>query len=389
MAFTQTNQLDDISIAAAVRVAEDQAHQAHPHYQDRSVDLHDPPPTVTGLVIPTVWSDRTFNLDASKRGEVARLMSDPAEQAGMLAAGYLSVRGASKANIDTDHTSKYIAYTAAQCSITIRDPGGTASGWAGVSSYDWGRIDPAALAERALKKCIASRNPVAVEPGRYTVILEPQAVHDLVRFMASWLPRRFTAEVGFGPFAAGTREHPHESKVGQKIADDQITISYDPNDPALAVPIYDGVTPVTWVDHGILSVLGYGRDTYALQFMNRNVNQNGDGAYRIAEGNATIDEMIATTKRGLIVTRFSDVSQLEEKSVLLTGFTRDGLWLVENGKITKAVKNFRFTDSPLFMLNNVEQVGRPAIPVFSPDMPAVVPPIKARDFSFTSLIDAI
>jgi predicted Zn-dependent protease len=245
------------------------------------------------------------------------------------------------------------------------------------------------LAERALKKCIASRNPVAVEPGRYTVILEPQAVHDLVRFMASWLPRRFTAEVGFGPFAAGTREHPHESKVGQKIADDQITISYDPNDPALAVPMYDGVTPVTWVDHGILSVLGYGRDTYALQFMNRNVNQNGDGAYRIAEGNATIDEMIATTKRGLIVTRFSDVSQLEEKSVLLTGFTRDGLWLVENGKITKAVKNFRFTDSPLFMLNNVEQVGRPAVPVFSPDMPAVVPPIKARDFSFTSLIDAI
>ena len=99
--------------------------------------------------------------------------------------------------------------------------------------------------------------------------------------------------------------------------------------------------------------------------------------------------MIAGTSRGLLVTRFADVAIIGESSLLSTGLTRDGLWLIENGKISTPVKNFRFTDSPLFAFNNVETVGAPAIPVFSPQMPAVVPPIRVKDFSFTSLIDAI
>jgi predicted Zn-dependent protease len=105
-------------------------------------------------------------------------------------------------------------------------------------------------------------------------------------------------------------------------------------------------------------------------------------------GRSSIDEMIRTTARGLLVTRFSNVHQLDEASVLLTGVTRDGVWLIEHGKITHAVKNLRFTESPLFMLNSLEQLGEPT-PVFSPGSPAVVPPLKARDFSFTSLVDAV
>jgi predicted Zn-dependent protease len=111
-------------------------------------------------------------------------------------------------------------------------------------------------------------------------------------------------------------------------------------------------------------------------------------------GDTSVDEMIATTKRGLLVTRFSNLRGLDGTSLLSTGLTRDGLWLVENGKISKAVKNFRFTESPLFMLNSIEQLGVP-VRVFRPTgtggelTPGIVPPLKVRDFSFTSAIDAI
>jgi predicted Zn-dependent protease len=101
-----------------------------------------------------------------------------------------------------------------------------------------------------------------------------------------------------------------------------------------------------------------------------------------------MEEMIRTTRRGLLVTRFSGVMLMDLRTLLLSGFTRDGLWLIENGTISKAVKNFRFAESPLFVLNSLEQLGTP-VPVFSPGTPAVVPPLKARDFSFTSMIDAV
>jgi len=111
-------------------------------------------------------------------------------------------------------------------------------------------------------------------------------------------------------------------------------------------------------------------------------------AFRMSGGTTSVDEMIATTKRGLIVTRFSDISVIDADSLLMTGFTRDGLWLIENGKVTKPVKNFRFTESPMFAFNNVEQLGVP-VRAFHPSAPAVVPAVKVRDFSFTSLIEAI
>jgi predicted Zn-dependent protease len=115
-------------------------------------------------------------------------------------------------------------------------------------------------------------------------------------------------------------------------------------------------------------------------------------------GKTSIDEMIASTTRGLLVTHFSNIRVLDDTSMLSTGLTRDGLWLIEHGKISKAVKNLRFTESPLFAFNSIEQMGEP-VPVFRPVKnpyetteplkPAIVPPIKSRDFSFTSTIDAI
>jgi len=212
------------------------------------------------------------------------------------------------------------------------------------------------------------------------------------------MPREL-AEGGGGPWALAPDEvlHLWRTKLGLKVLDERITISHDPADPELGILPAPWMQPVTWFDKGVLTNLAFGRE-YALRMLNQNTAVRGMTGYRMSGGTTSIDEMIATTQRGLLVTRFSNTRLMDPGSLLSTGLTRDGLWLVEHGKITKAVKNFRFTESPLFVLNAIEQLGVP-VPVFRPVenpyeqgqplTPAIVPPLKARDFSFTSTIDAI
>jgi predicted Zn-dependent protease len=380
-ASVQTNQIDDASLAAAVRAAE----RALRYVPTAATDLVVPPPRFV-YATPTIWSDRTFDLDAAERGRIARAMIEPAEAAGMLAAGYLEVKATGWANILPWGASLYAPETRAQCSMTVRDPAGTGSGWAGQSSYDWAAIDPEAIATRALEKCLASRNPVAIEPGRYTVILEPQATGDLVRYVVGALDRA-KAEQSDTPFTAG----PDQSRLGLRIVDPRVSIGHDPMDPQLGVVPFDPsgepYRPVAWIDHGVLTALAYDR-AYALHRLGDNLGVPNSGSFRMSGGEATVDEMIRTTRRGLLVTRFSNIHVIDPKSLLLSGVTRDGLWLIENGKISRAVKNLRFTESPLFVLNSLVEMG-PPVPIFSPGTPIVVPPIKANDFSFTSTIDAI
>jgi predicted Zn-dependent protease len=113
-----------------------------------------------------------------------------------------------------------------------------------------------------------------------------------------------------------------------------------------------------------------------------------DGGLRMSGGTTTVDQMIANTTRGILVTRFSNVAIVDAPSMLQTGMTRDGVWLVEHGKISRPVKNFRFTESSLFALNNVEALGVPQR-VFSPGYPVIVPALTVRDFNFTSLLDGV
>jgi predicted Zn-dependent protease len=390
-----TNQVDEVSLAAAVRAAERSANLPGgvPLYKD----LEAPPPPFD-YPKPAIWSDATYDLTTEERGQVARELLDPAEAAEMLSAGFLQVSAQSTAYLPVVGALLYARQTQAECSVTVRDERGTGSGWAGLSSYDWRRIDAGAVAKRALEKGLASRNPVALEPGRYTVILEPQAVHDLVQFLllAFNAGRLAPEQYGRGPFAAGYDNAlgRGRSKLGLKVVDERITISHDPMDPALGIVPFSvevagvqPVRPVTWIDRGVLTAMAYDR-RYANKELNDNLGVVPRGSYRMSGGPTSIDEMIRTTARGILVTRFSGVRPLDGTSVLLTGLTRDGVWLVEHGKITHAVKNFRFTESPLFMLNSLEQLGEPT-PVYSPGTPAIVPPLKARDFSFTSLVDAV
>lgn len=402
-----TNQLDDASLEAAVRAAERASGMSS--RMGRGVGFH---PKLPEYQRPTgaIWSDATYGLTTERRGEIARTLIAPAEEKGMLSAGYLEVRAASSASLSTafpelrsgEHAlweEPYIAWTQAHCSTTVRDRKGLGSGWAGLSSFDWAAIDARALGERALEKCIASQNPVALEPGRYTVILEPQAVADLMEILVPTFARRESPESGFpSPWLLGRDDATGlwRTKLGLKVMDSRITISHDTNDPALGIVASqtEQAGKVTFVDHGVLTTLGHRLDTDIAQLPGYH-ELRGLTGYRMSGGETSMEEMIRTTRRGLIVTRFSNLRRLDGTSMLSTGLTRDGLWLVENGKITKAVKNFRFTESPLFVLNSIEQLGVP-VPVFRPTRseggaltPAIVPSLKARDFSFTSTIDAI
>ena len=379
-----TNQIDDVSLEGAVREAERIAH----YRATNPEELAELPPRSEYLKT-AIWSEPTFGQPAGDRAAAAQHIVAPAEQAGMLSFGFLAVQAAGHAVIDpaVGHPL-YAPYTAAQCSMTVRDPHGAGSGWAGLSSYDWARIDPQELARRALEKCLASRNPVTIEPGRYTVILEPQAVHDLVRFVVDAFWGRQEAEQ-----AQSHLFHLRQmfSKIGLQLANGRVTIVQDPSDPDLGVVPFsdDGqpVGPATWIDHGLLTQLAYWRD-YALAWLHEDASVVNRWDYRMSGGAATLDDMIRSTERGLVVTRFSNIDVLDYKSLLMTGVTRDGLWLVEHGRISKAVKNLRFTESPLFVLDSVDMLGPPER-VFSPTAPAIVPPIKAHDFSFTATIDAI
>jgi len=377
------NAMDDAALRAAVQRAED----GTLYGGQNPDDYPDPPQPMHPITQPKIWFDSTYNLGAEARGGAAARLVGPAKAAGVLAAGYLEVSAKARAVRDSLNLTRYYPYTVAQYSVTVRDTTGTGSGWAGVDFNDWERIDAAKLSAIALDKCLRSRNPVAVEPGRYTAILEPQALCDMWAPIMGKLLMRGYAEMGMGPFTLG-RER---SKIGLKIMDERITIGADPMDPDGAFVPFDWsgepYRQVNWIEQGYLRDLSYPRD-YAIGSLGSDFALPDSLAFRISGGTATVDEMIASTERGILVTRINNARVIEEASGLLSANTRDGLWLIEKGKISKAIKNFRVTESPLFILNNIEQLGVPQR-TFRPEAPAICPPIKVRDFSFTGLMDAV
>jgi len=342
-----------------------------------------------GHTKPDIWRAATLALTAAERGEIVQRLIEPAERAGMVSAGELIVGAKSQAHLTSDADwSVYYPMTTAELSLTVRDPQGTASGWAGIDDCDWSRIAPDALAARALEKSRLSLNARVVEPGRYTAILEPQAVADLVKPMMAAM-ERLPAELGQGPFSAGRGN----SKIGQRVLDPRLTMSSDPMDPEGGfIPFtFDGspFRAVDWIKDGVLRELGYDRG-YALQKLQENLPLQRSGAFRL-RGSGTpmsIDEMIQNTKRGLLVTRLSGITVVDSHALLLSGFTRDGVWLIQDGKRAFPVKNFRFAESPLFALNNVEAIGAP-VRVYNPAAPVLVPPMMVRDFNFAGLADAV
>jgi predicted Zn-dependent protease len=280
----------------------------------------------------------------------------------------------------------YHRQTSANYTLTVRTKDGTGSGYAGADHNDWTRLDFTRVAERAIEKARASRNPVAIEPGAYTVILEPQACADLCRLLSGALSAR-NADEGRSPFTRAGGGN----RVGEKIMDERVTIFSDPHDPDLLDQPFDNEgLPLgrrVWIENGVLRDLVYSRFWAAKQ---GRTPTGGVSTFKIAGGSTTRDEMVRSTARGILVTRFWYLRQVDPRTVLYTGLTRDGTFLIEDGRVTRAIKNFRFNDSPLFLLNNLEAIG-PTERTGGGEGGGgdVVPVVKARNFTFTSLSDAV
>lgn len=397
-----TNQLDSQSIEGATKYVEEYAmSQATRRPDDMMVEAIEWP-SPGG----PVWSENTFNRTAEENGTMVTRLTERAEREGLFSAGYLESHAAAATQYERDKFGReeesYDRFTQAQCLVTVRHPKGTGAGWAGHSSYDFARIDESRLAATALDKCIASLDAVRVEPGRYTTILEPQASFELLSILVRSLMRA-APERGEGAFfldvdrAVGR----WRSKLGMQIVDTRVTISHDPEDLEIATVASPTVEAVTLVKNGVLTNL-FNSKEHALGELTEARVAAPRRAFRMSGGTIAIDEMISSTQRGLLVSRFSPLGVLSGQSLLATGVTRDGLWLIENGKITKPVRNFRITESPLFVLNNIDQIGA-AVPVWNPVTrplslmdhaedaiaSSVVPTLKVNDFSFTSTVDAV
>jgi predicted Zn-dependent protease len=380
-AVATTNDFSDESLKAVVEKSEALAR----------LSPDDPevmPPLGPQTYLPvTGYFDSTANLTPEARARAALTALEPARKAGDLqAAGFIQINAGSNALGNGKGLFAYNRSTNANYTLTVRTTDGTGSGWAGAEDPDWTKINFTEVANRAIDKARLSRNPVAIEPGRYTVILEPQAVGDLVQLMGGSLAAR-AADEGRSAFT----KQGGGNKIGEKIVDECVTIFSDPQDPQLRGQPFDGqglpLARQVWVENGVLKQLFYSR--FWAQKQGKTAT-GGPSTFKMTGGTTSIEDMIKSTDRGILVTRLWYLRSVDPRTILFTGLTRDGTFLIEGGKISKSVKNFRFNESPLFLLNNLQAIG-PAVRLAGTEQggPIVVPAIKAKDFNFTSLSDAV
>jgi predicted Zn-dependent protease len=234
---------------------------------------------------------------------------------------------------------------------------GTASGWAGFESHRANGVDGGALAARAVEKAIRSRKPSSWEPGRYTVVLEPAAVADLIQDM-SW--------ISFGALLVQEGRSFLSGKLGEKVMGENITLRDDPFHPLHRGSPFDSegmpTLPTTIIERGVARSAVYDRQTAAKEGRESTghglpvPNTYGPMARHLVleGGEGSVEDLIRRVDRGLLVTRVWYTNVVDPKSVTLTGMTRDGLFAIEKGKLTHAVRNFRFNQSVVQMLNQVE-----------------------------------
>jgi predicted Zn-dependent protease len=380
-AVVTSNDLSDASLERVVRQSETLARLA----PDDPEAMPALPPQ--SYVPVNAYFEATANLTPEARARAALAVLEETRRSGDLTAAGFIVSGetsscvANKAGLFAYHRSTTSNYT-----LTVRTADGTGSGWAAADDQDWSRLDVQGVAQRAIQKARASRTPVAIEPGRYTVIMEPQAVGDLAQLMVFYMDAR-QADEGRSPFV----KQGGGNKIGEVIVDPRVTILSDPQDPQLLAQPYDGeglpLGRQVWVENGVL------RQMYYSRFWAQRSSKQPTGfpsSVKMNGGDASIEQMIASTERGVLVTRLWYLREVDPRTILYTGLTRDGTFLIENGRISKAVRNFRFNDSPLFMLNNLETLGRTSrLAGTEAGGDVVMPAIKVRDFNFTSLSEAV
>jgi PmbA protein len=378
-----TNRTDDSSlaqvVAASSTIAKSQARIPHmlpmPGQQK--------PPRVSRFF------DSTAEFTPQDRAKaVARVCAAATKRkqtvAGIFSSGAMQTALANSRGLFLSHQQ-----TRAEFSVTVLDA--DSSGWQKANSPDVTKIFPDALADRAGEKSVVSAKPKEVPPGRYTVILEPAAVLDLVGFLF----------YDFAGTAILDQRSCFNNRIGKKVLGDNITIWDDVYHPLQTGAPYDGEgiprQKVLLVDRGTPKNLVYSRATAKRMPANMKAKATGHGFplpneygeapmnLVFAGGETSLDKMIASTDRGILVTRLWYIREVDPYEKVLTGMTRDGTFLVENGKLAGGIRNFRFNQSVLEMLTDVEAMSTSVRAAGEESFEMVVPAMKVKNFHFSEV----
>jgi len=326
------------------------------------------------------YIESTAKITPEYRAEVASSSIEPARSKDVTAAGFLNDGVSFAAMINSSGLFAYNQSTSLDFTVTMRTNDGTGSGWVTRDYNDVGLFNAQEASAVAIDKALQSREAKAIEPGKYTVILEPAASIGLLGNM-------------FGSFNARTADEGRSfmskegggTKLGEKIVDERVNLYSDPQHPLVPAAPWNGDgranKKMSWLENGVVKNLFYSRywaDQKGVEAVPSPSNGIMEG------GDASLEDLIKDTKRGVLVTRLWYIRTVDPQTLLYTGLTRDGTFFIENGKIKHPVKNFRFNESPIIMLNNLEELGQQVRIDGN-----LIPYMKIRDFTFTSLSDAV
>jgi PmbA protein len=334
---------------------------------------------------PARHFEATAQATPEERAQAVAAAIGVVESAGQTAAGIYSTGESVFALFNSRGVACRHSETLARFSLTAM--AGGSSGWAKASACNLADLDPLRLAQIAARKAAESSDPRELPPDRYTVILEPAAVLDLVGQM-------------FGDFSATAIRDGRSflnDRIGHKLFGENITIHDDAHHPAQSGAPFDGEgvprRRLTLVERGVVKEIAYSRLAAALEGVAPTghglplPNEYGEAPANIviSGGHTSVDEMVASTERGILVTRLWYIREVEPYQKIFTGMTRDGTFLVEAGRVTAGLRNFRFNVGLMEMLSNVEAIG-PAMRASGEEaFDMVAPAMKVRGFNFTEV----
>ena len=333
------------------------------------------------------------------RAAAVAQMVDVAKRNRLTTAGVYSSSEVVEGIFNSRGVAHWYEQTLAEVSITMLDD--TSSGWQKANSPDARQVDHVRMAEVAAQKAIDSPHPAELPPGKYTVVLEPSAVLDAVGYMF-W---------DFGGSALLEQRSFLNERIGKQLFGENITVWDDAYHPLQVGAPFDGEgvprRRIQLIERGIVKAVTYARSSarrMAASALAGNVgqvtatghgfalpNEIGEAPMNIVfeapqpDASQSLEQMIASTGRGLLVTRLWYIREVDPYEKILTGMTRDGTFLIENGKVQRGVRNFRFNESLIHMLQNVEALGEPVRASGEESMDMVVPAMKVRDFNFTEV----
>jgi PmbA protein len=394
-----TNKFDEESLRQVVRSAESLAKVQHPDpdllpMPDAGSAGGAPVPT---QVVPSRHFQQTADITPELRAEGVKKIVGVAQKHKLTTAGVFSSAESLEGIFNSRGLSRWHTQTSAEISITML--AADSSGWQKANSPDVANLNPLALAEVAAQKALDSARPREIPAGKYTVILEPAAVLDIVGFMF-W---------DYSGMAILDQRSFLTGRIGTKLFGDNITIWDDVAHPQQTGSPFDGEgvqrQRVGLVENGIVKRVVYARST--AERMKNSEHKNKVGPIE-ATGHGfalpnemgemplnivfapvgdprTVEQMIASTEHGVLVTRLWYIREVEPFEKMLTGMTRDGTFLVENGRVQGGVRNFRFNESLIHMLSNVEAMSVPVRASGEESFDMVVPAMKVKEFNFTEV----